>query len=87
MFKSLLTKDDAEPKAKFLSKWYPLWLLADLTSFALIDVKLLLHFFLRFAFISCTLVFCSNVCLCEEDARFLRTGVQTVVDCHVSTGN
>lgn len=45
MFKSLLTKDDAEPKAKFLSKWYPLWLLADLTSFALIDVKLLLHFF------------------------------------------
>lgn len=45
MFKSLLTKDDAEPKAKLLSKWYPLWLLADLTSFVLIDVKLLLHFF------------------------------------------
>lgn len=50
MFKSLLTKDDAEPKAKFLSKWYPLWLLADLTSFALIDVKLLLHFFFKICF-------------------------------------
>lgn len=50
MFKSLLTKDDAEPKTKLLSKWYPLWLLADLTSFVLIDVKLLLHFFLKICF-------------------------------------
>lgn len=67
--------------------WYPFWLLADLASFVLIDVKLLLHFFLRFAFILCTLVFYPNVCLCEEDARFLGTGVQIVVGCHVSTGN